>query len=61
MSVAPSPHGQVLIATQGALEQADFRSDQEREEFCQHLIKAMPENMRQSLLTWRGNRLAATI
>lgn len=55
---APSQHGNVIIALQGALENSDFRSEQERTEFCQHLAKGMNEAMRQKLLTWRSNRLA---
>lgn len=52
-------HGRVIIALQGALENGDFRSEQEREEFCQHLAKTMGESMRQKLLTWRANRIDA--
>jgi len=51
-------HGRVIIALQGALERGDFRNEQERKEFCQHLSKTMSESMRQKLLTWRANRLA---
>ena len=51
-------HGRVLIALQGALENGDFRSEQEREEFCQHLARTMPESMRQKLLTWRANKIS---
>jgi hypothetical protein len=50
-------HGRVIIAVQGALEGGDFRSEQERDEFCQHLAKNMRESLRQQLLTWRANNL----
>ena len=49
--------GRIIIAVQGAMEQGDFRSDQECHEFASHLVDTMPEALRQKLLTWRANRI----
>lgn len=57
MSESYPAHGRVIIATQDALCRGDFRSQHERDEFCQYLAQTMQENMRQRLLTWRANRL----
>lgn len=51
--------GRVIIAIDGALRIADFRSDSERRQFCEWFAKSCPERMRQMLLTWRANDLPA--
>lgn len=53
--VGPSDVGSLLIMYQDAIERLDFRSDQERREFTQHIGKTCAESLRQSLLTWRAN------
>jgi len=53
----PSDIGSSTIALDDALRRADFRSEQEQREFCQHLCKTMEEKVRQQLLTWRANKI----
>ena len=54
-----SSTGRIIIAIQDAMERADFRSDQEANEFAQYFCRVAPENLRQTILTWRHNRLKA--
>jgi hypothetical protein len=51
--------GRATIALDAALRKADFRGDDDRHAFIEYLIKGMDEKMRQSLLTFRANRVSS--
>lgn len=51
-----SSTGRVMLAIQDVMERADFRSDQEANEFAQYVCRVAHENMRQQILTWRVNK-----
>lgn len=45
-----------MLAIQDAMERADFRGDQEANEFVQYFCRVANEDLRQRILTWRANR-----
>lgn len=50
-----SPIGRLLIAIEGAVQNLQFDSDSEREEYLDDLSRTLQEQLRQNLLTWRSN------
>jgi hypothetical protein len=51
--------GRVIIATEAAIRKLGFRSDEERQAFCETVCKSVDEHMRQKLLTFRSNRVSS--
>jgi hypothetical protein len=47
--------GRIQIAMQGAVQELEFTSESECDEFLDDLSRTLPERLRQNLLTWRAN------